>query len=156
LDSIGEIAEQRSLAEQWAKTLKSDWPEGSKEYADGRAIYIEAKASYDGWIEQLKFDIISGNTPDKTSHRAKLDEAIKKAEDFINYMKALDTASLPVDGTPTPIKAAWKLSVVTVAIEAILDAGLKIWEAYHNAEQQRKQEIINLLDGLKWKSFQDL
>lgn len=150
LDAVRLIAEERSKAEEWAKVLKSDWEKNTVEYEKGETLYIDAKASFDGWLDQLKLDIVADRTPEAGQYEASLKKAVEKSQTFTQYVQTLKYSS----EKPMP-QIRIGIGIDTI-VEAIVGAGVKIWEAYRDADAERKQQIINVLNELKWKSFEEL
>ena len=62
-DAIGVLASERSLAEQGAAFVKGHAPDD----IDAHALYAQAKAAFDGLIEQLLADVAQGDDPQVTA-----------------------------------------------------------------------------------------
>lgn len=86
LEGINSIAKEKSKAEDWAAVLKRNWKPGAPEYKRGQELYIDAKAEFDGWVQQLKVDLQSGKSRSAKEHEKRLAEPVKKAQAFIDYV----------------------------------------------------------------------
>ena len=143
LNGFERIAEHKSKAEQSALTIKMSWASGSIQYKEGKALYNDAKASFDVWIERLRFDLMLDNDIAKSEHYTKsLHETAKKSEAFVTYMTKASVR--PLAAEPTSI------------IGVLSAAGMEIWMEYTAAQKGRKDEILEILGQLKWKHFGDL
>jgi len=68
----------------------------------------------------------------------------------------VETLRQPLE-TSTPLPPAIIVEVgIDTIVEALVGAGVKIWEAYRDADVEMKQKIIKILNELKWKSFQEI
>ena len=61
-DAIGFLAKEQSLAENYAAILKEFGKEDLQIYAEAIGLYANAKAEYDGLIEQMKYELQTGKT----------------------------------------------------------------------------------------------
>ena len=48
------------------------------------------------------------------------------------------------------------IAAVPALVKALSDAGISIWNEYRTAGKQRRDEIRDQLDHLKWHAFADL
>lgn len=137
------IAQHKSKAEQSALTIKTNWLSGSKQYKEGEALYDDAKAAFDVWIERLRFDLVLDNDVQRSEHYTKsLHETAKKSEALVSYVTKASAKPLTVE----PIGV----------IGALSDAGMRIWKEYRAAQKERRDEILQVLGQLKWKNFRDV
>lgn len=142
-NGIEQIAEHKSKAEQSALTIKTNWAKGSKEYKKGEALYTDAKAAFDGWIERLRFDLLVGNDIKKSEHyRKSLRETANKSKALLSY--ATKASARPLTAEPLGMMGA------------LSDAGIKIWKEYRAAQKEKRDEILEFLAQLKWKNFKDV
>lgn len=137
------LAEHKSKAEQSALTIKMSWASGSIQYKEVEALYNDAKAAFDVWIERLRFDLVLDNDIATSEHYTKsLHETAKKSEALVTYVTKASARPLAAE----PISIIGTLS----------DAGMKIWKEYKAAQKGRKDEILEILGQLKWKHFRDV
>lgn len=141
-EAIGVIAKERTRAEHWGSTLKRNYAKDTKEYKKGEALYVEAQAAFDGWIEQIKFDLRAGNDIEKSDqYKKSLKEAAEKSQIFINYVEVLTTKGG---------------ELIPLVLNALINAGREIYDEYRREKERRREEIIKNLDQLKWKSFDEI
>ena len=48
------------------------------------------------------------------------------------------------------------IAVAPELIDALIKVGKTIWQEYRNVGKERKQEILDQLDTLKWKAFHEI
>lgn len=59
-DGIKMISEYKSKCESLAKRVKSDYTKNTEQYNKAYTRYINAKAGFDGWIGELKYNVTQG------------------------------------------------------------------------------------------------
>lgn len=144
-NAIGTISEKKSLVEGNVSQIKNYFSKNTEQYKKANKLYIEAKAAFDGWIDQFKFDL-TANTDIATSDKYKksLNKASEKGDVFLKYADSIIFKE-------TKSKAV--ITAVTSILPFLTDAGIKIWEQYRMAAKERREEIRKDLDNLKWKAF---
>lgn len=136
------IGKQKSRCVQWAKKVKSDYSKNTGQHQEANSLYIDAKAAFDGWIDQLKFGLtVNAIFNESERYKASLLEASEQSEAFLKYVK-----SLPLYQTKS------KFFIVDV-LPSLTEAGIKLWEEYRKARKERREEIKRELDNLKWPDF---
>ena len=70
------LAEEKTLGEQGASLLNQYAKDNQALYVQGIMLYAQAKAKFDGLIEQLKADLVDGRRPDKSPG---FEEALQRA-----------------------------------------------------------------------------
>ena len=147
-NAIGTISEKKSLCEGRARQIKNYYSKDAEQYKEANKLYIDAKAAFDGWIEQFKFDL-TVNTNITTSDRYKesLNKASEKGDIFLKYVDSL---------TSEKTKSIAAIATVTSILPSLTDAGIKIWENYRKAKEEQRKEIKKDLDNLKWKAFDEI
>jgi hypothetical protein len=151
-EAIGLLAHEKSAAEQYAVILSTIAKNDTVLYLRGFKLYADAKSDFDELLAELRFDLQSGQDPARS---AKFDEALKGAAEkrvaFTAFVSGeVDRLQGARPGLPDVIKAVPEL------VTAISDAGLKIWNAYHGANKERRDAIMNELERLEWRSFAEL
>jgi hypothetical protein len=139
--------------EEYGYVLATIGKADTAKYARGILLYANAKADFDGLIEELKFDLINGQDPATSSKFARmLGAAAAKRIAFTDYV------TKDVVGGITGARPGLPdvLTVVPDLVKAITEAGLSIWEAYHDATKERRDAIIDELGHMEWRSFADL
>lgn len=148
IEGIGVAAESKSKGEQWAGKAKKDFAVNTGEYQKVNALYIDAKAAFDGWIVQLKIGLTAGgNINDSDAYKNALQKASEKADAFFKYVTALYEKDVKIKATP---------AIIAAILPSLTDAGIKIWQEYTRAEEVRRKEIKKELDNLKWQSFEEI
>lgn len=143
-DGIQKIAEARSKCEQWGSIVKKDFSRDSKEHQKTNALYINAKAAFDGWIDRLKFDLTAdADITNSDTYKKALEEASEKSNAFVKYVTELHQS--------TKTK-----SFIAEVLPSLSDAGIKVWQEYRKAKEEQRKEIKKELDNLKWKEFDEL
>lgn len=152
-EAVGVLEKERSAGEQYAVILATVGRKNVDAYVRGIQLYADAKSNFDGLISQLRFDLIDGSDPTKSAKfSAAPDAAAKSRIAFTNFVS--DEVVGKTEGAKPGLIDVGK--VLADVVTAITDAGLKIWDAYHNASKERREAILNEIDHLRWKSFADL
>ena len=144
-DGIRLIAEQRSKAGDWARILQREWSKTTPAYRQGEALYIDARAAFNGWIEQLKLDLQAGRRLDQSSqYQQTLQRAVDKSEAFIRHV--------------SEHRSSYHVAAFPIAdlIVGLTDAGIKVWQEWQRADQAQQERLKRELDGQKWRPFDQL
>lgn len=148
-ESIRILAREQSLAEGYANLLKEYGKKTPEKYARGIELYVKAKAEYDGLIEQMRYHLTKGQPLDE---KGEYGQIIKNAADqriaFTNFVSDEIIGKEQGRRFPVPV-----FTTVKELASVLVDVGKAIWEEYHKAVTQEKQEILTQLNSLKWKSF---
>jgi hypothetical protein len=152
-DAVGVLERERSAAEGRAVILASVGRKDVNRYIRGIQLYADAKAEFDGLIAQLRFDLINGSDPAQSPQfAAALHSAAEKRIAFTDFVddQVVGNVEGARPGLPDVVK------VVPDLVKAITDAGLAIWDAFHKANKERREAILNEIDHLRWRAFADL
>jgi len=153
-EAIGFFAKEKSLAKSYAEIIVEFKKENIDYYGKGVLLYANAKAEYDGLIEQLKANLIRdeelGGSPD---FQAKLKKAAETRVAFTSFVSDKFIRDDPQRKNPLILAA---IATVPELIDALNKVGKSIWQEYRNVSRERKQEIINLLNTNKWKQFHEI
>lgn len=142
------LSKLKSQAEQWTKELKKKYRSGSAEYKKARALYFDAKASIDGWIDQVKTDIIAKRDIRLSKGAQEFqDEATEKAQRLVEYLNQL-FAQGAFPGGGAIIADAAKTFANTVS--QIL---LEFLKAKETNKKERLEGVAKQVEGLRWKPF---
>ncbi len=142
-DAVGVLEKERSAAEQYAVILATVGRKNVDAYVRGIKLYADAKSDFDGLISQLRFDLIEGHDPTKsTKFAAALDSAAKSRIAFTNFVT--DEVVGKTEGAKPGLIDVVK--VVPDLVTAITDAGVKIWDAYGKASKERRDAILAEID----------
>jgi hypothetical protein len=152
-NAVGVLERERSAAEGRAVILASVGRKDVNLYIRGIQLYADAKAEFDGLIAQLRFDLIDGSDPAQSpKFAAALHSAAEKRVAFTNFVddQVVGNVEGARPGLPDVVK------VVPDLVKAITDEGLAIWDAFHKANKERREAILNEIDHLRWRAFADL
>lgn len=150
-DAIDTLSQERGYAEFGAGILKA--------YADddieGRRLYAEAKAAFDGLIEQLLADLAQDRDPTLSpAFSETLDAAVSKRLAFSQHVDEIIKSKLPKGAKPGLADALAKAP--GQVIKALVDGGISIWREWHGAGKDRRDQIAERLEALRWKPFADI
>ncbi|MBI5552656.1 MAG: hypothetical protein HY911_14205 [Desulfobacterales bacterium] len=152
-EAIGFLAKEQSLGESHAMILKEFGKEDMHLYAEGIQLYATAKAEYDGLLGQLKYDLSNDRSVDTSAEfQRKLKTAADQRVAFTSFVTEKVIRNEPDRKNPLAIAA---IAAVPELVDGLSKAGISIWQEYRNVKASRQKEILDQLDGLKWKSFQD-
>ena len=144
---IGILSKYKSSAEGQAEILVVLAAENEitkDEYRKGQSLYVEAKAVFDGWIDQLIFEVQSGKTtllsPQVESMQL---EARVKGEAFTKYAQKLFLGDLRGGVGDGFLNAFGSLK----------EAALSILKGFSKVSPTDQPEVIKRLEGYKWPEF---
>ena len=150
-ESVGVLAEERGLAEHGASLLKRYAPEDM----EGRALYAQAKAAFDGLIERLLADLAQGHEPRASAElRTRLDHA---AERRLAFSRRVDEALRRV--LPEGAKEGWEEAVARTAGEVVarLFEGLAgVWRKWRAGGAERRRDMAARVEAQRWKAWADV
>jgi hypothetical protein len=152
-EAVGVLAHEKSAAEQYAVVLATVGKKHMGPYLRGVTLYADAKADFDGLIEQLRFSLREGRDPTTSDKFSKaLRGAAEKRVAFTNFVSSdvIGKIEGKKPGLPEVISAVPEL------IKVISDAGLAIWAVFRTAAKEKQDAILGDLDRLKWSPFAEL
>jgi hypothetical protein len=150
-EAMGTLGQERSYAEFGAGILKTYAPAD----IDGRQLYAQAKAAFDGLIDQLLTDLAQNRDPTLSPmFRERLDAAVNKRVAFSQHVDQAVKAKLPEGAKPGLIDALAK--VPAELIKELFAGGISIWREWSGANKNRRDQIATRLEALRWKPFADV
>jgi len=153
-EAINHLKKEQSQAETYAVVMNVMKPVGTTDlnkYARGILLYGDAKAEFDGLIEQMKAELMSGNAPETSpKFEQVLHNAVDRSVAFKTYV------ANEFVGTDEGKKGLGKVLLGKDLLPLLIDTAKGIWTEYREASKERKQEILAQLDALKWKPFHEL
>ena len=151
-DAIRLFAHEKSAAEQYGVILVTVGKDNVGLYVRGIRLYADAKAEFDGLISELRFDLQNGQDPAKSAKfNAALQAAAEKRVAFTSFVSdQIDKLPGARPGLPDVIQAVPEL------VTATTNAGISIWNAFHQARKESRDAILNELDHLEWRPFSEL
>jgi hypothetical protein len=150
-EAIYTFAREKSAAEQVAVLLKENAVNDASKLSRGTLLYADAKAAFDGLIEQLEYDLQGPNSPQASAtFDSRLQTAVQKRVAFVSYVA--DDVLPPVrPGSKGPlgdiIKGGGDL------IKALSDAGVTVWREVRNVNKDKRDDVRAQLDRQKWRQF---
>ena len=158
-EAIGYLKKEQSLAESYAGLLKGFGKQDIATYARGIQLYAEAKAEFDGLIEQLLVTLRQGESPDTSAtFQQKLEKAANRRVAFTDFI-AQEVLSKVPEGTRSLaaiLKIAGAIGSVKELVTALKDAGMGIWQGYRQSNEQERTAIVSQLEALRWKPFEEI
>jgi hypothetical protein len=151
-DAVQVLAREQSVAEQYAVILDRLGRNDPSRYVQGIVRYTDAKADFDGLIEALKTDLIEDRD---LASSAKFADALHAAAE----KRVAFTAFVTNEIVGANAGARGSLPIVPGLpdlITGLTKAGISIWREYRAAGKEKRDEIRDELDHLKWKSFADI
>ncbi len=152
-DAFKVLGREQSLAEGYAFILKESGKEDFSKYAEGIKLYADAKAEFNGLIELMKKKLNKGEPFDESPE---FDNTLKTAVDnrvsFTNYIsEEIIGDDKGTKGFPVAI-----IGSASELFKVIMDAGISIWKEYRSANETRRRELLDQIEGLKWKAFHEI
>jgi hypothetical protein len=150
-EAIGALGEERSTAESGAALLKRYAPQD----IESRALSAQAKASFDGLIEQLLADLAQNRDPQiSQAFRERLEIAATKRVTFSERAAQVLNARVPVGAKP-----AWLAAIAAIPadlVKALFEGGIAIWREWRGASTERRKQMTTQIEALRWKPFADI
>jgi hypothetical protein len=147
---IGVLSEYKSNAEQHAQILVGLATEEDitkDEYRKGQSLYAQAKAGFDGWIDQLIFVVQSGKTQLLSPQYESIQmEAKAKGDAFTKYVQEQFLGN-PRGEVGDAFKSVFA---------SINDVARGIVKGFSNVSPTDQPEVIKKLEGYKWPEFRTI
>jgi hypothetical protein len=142
-DGIGVFGKYKSIAENQADLLvrlEADNEITKDDYRKGQSLYAQAKAEFDGLIDQLVFEIEFGAKATLPSiSEAILEKAIEKGDEFLNFVdeQAHGTEDMTRGFGSKTIRCIFDLIVAAIT----------------NGSSTEQLDLIKKLEEYKWLKF---
>lgn len=151
-DVMRVLAEEKTLGEAAVSLLNQYAKDNQTVYVRGIVLYAEAKAKFDGLIEQLKADLADDRRPDQSPlFQQALQQASEKRQAFFDFVVHEVTPSTTgTKGIEQGLAAA--VALIPVGTEA----AVKIWREFRDGKAARREEIRRQLEAQKWLAFERL
>jgi hypothetical protein len=150
-DTMNALRQERSYAEAGVAMLKAYVADD----IEGRQLYAQAKAAFDGLIEQLLADLAQNHDPTLSpTFRERLDAAVTKRVAFSKHVDLVVKMRLPEGAKPGLIDALAK--VPADLIKELFAGGISIWREWRGASKDRREQIATRLEEQRWKSFAEI
>lgn len=152
-DAVKVLAEERTFAESGAGLLKTYAKDDQAALIEGQKLYAEAKARFDGLIEQLLLDLVEDRSPeDSPEMKVVVDAAVETRLAFSRH----------VDATLPDLEGGKNILVDALAkgageiVAALIDGGIKIFETYQGASLVRREAIATRVEQQRWRAFSEV
>jgi hypothetical protein len=142
---IGPMAKGKTQMEKAASYIKERYKINTPPYDETEKKYNMVQADYNGWLAQLKLYISQGKKDIKPVIE-EFEPISKEVEGFVKYVYAL---------TPTT-KSKISVMGVSIDLEGIVGAALKLWDAYKKSKEEGRKKIIAIIDTQAWKDFKEI
>jgi hypothetical protein len=153
------LKKEQSLAEGYAGLLKGFDKQDRAIYARGIQLYAEAKADFDGLLDQLLAVLRQGESPNTSAaFQQKLEKLANQRVAFTDSI-ANEVLSKAPEGTRSLaaiLKIPGVIDGVTQLVTAFKDAGRAIWQGYRQSGEQERAAIVSQLETLPWKPFEEI
>jgi hypothetical protein len=158
-EAMGYLKKEQSLAESYAGLLKGFGKQDVATYARGIQLYAEAKAEFDGLIEQILASLRQRESPDtSTAFQQKLEQAANRRVAFTDFIAQEVLSKVPEDtkSLATILKFAGAIGSIKELVTALKNAGMAIWQWYRQSGEQERAAIVSQLEALRWKPFEEI
>jgi hypothetical protein len=158
-EAMAQLRKEQSLAESYAGLLKGFGKQDIATYARGIQRYAEAKAEFDGLLEQILAARRQRESPDTSAaFQQKLEQAATRRVAFTDFI-AQEVLSKVPEGTRSLaaiLRIPGVIGGVTELAMALKDAGRTIWQGYRQSGEQERAAIVSQLEALRWKPFEEI
>lgn len=148
-DEIRILDSERRLAEYWASVLKLRSPIGSSDLEQGKTLYEQGRTANATWIDGFESGLVLLDFQiNRKSEAAKLEVAVEARKKFTRFAEQVDSKfreQPPLLSTSGP---SW--------LESATDILVKVAKAYKHANDQRKAKLVERLNAVRWKGFDDI
>jgi hypothetical protein len=150
---------EQSLAENYAGLPKGFGKQDITTYARGIQRYAEAKAEFDGLIEQLLAALRQREPPDTSpAFQQQLEHAAQRRVAFTEFIRQEVLSKVP-EGTRSLaaiLAIPGVIGGVTELAKGLKDAGAAVWQAYRESAEQERAALLGQLEALRWKPFEEI
>ena len=155
--ALGLMKREQTLGEANAGLLKTFAKDDIPIYARGIQLYAQAQADFNGLIATLKAELTTqGELQGSEEFAGRLQQAAEQRVAFTDFVedKVLSQTEQGTKSLAGAIGGADVIGDVAELITALTDAGLDIWREYRAADSAHREQILDQLDGLQWRSFE--
>jgi hypothetical protein len=148
------LGEEKANSEEMARLLHAYVGNDVAKEAGGIKSYSAARAAFEGVIEELKSDVNRAHSPANGPElKTVVEAAVTKSHQFASYVDE----NLPKEGAARgPIDIISILAGSDKLLKVLVDAGIAIWDKFHERSEEEKSKIGTQLEQLRWKSYSEL
>ena len=146
------LGQEQSIGESYARFLHEQGRADAGTYAQGILLYAQAKAAFDGLIEETKSCLTEGiELTEVEGLEKRIEAAVNQRAELTDYV----TEKVVGDTRGTKFGLGDLLKPAELLKELI--NGLQVlWQEYRAVQDTRRTELRQQLDALKWKPFHEL
>ncbi len=146
------LGQEQSTGESYGRFLHAHGRADPGVYAQGILLYAQAKAAFDGLIEETKGYLTEGIALSEVEGlNVKIDAAVKRRSEFTDYVT--DQVLGDTRGTRFGLGDLLKPAEL---FKALLDGLQVLWQEYRTVQDTRRTALRQQLDELKWRAFDEL
>lgn len=139
------MAKGKTQMEKAASYVKERYKINTPPYDETEKRYNIVQADYNGWLAQLKLYISQGKKDIKPVIE-EFEPMSKKVEGFVKYVYALTLTT----------KSKISFMGVSIDLDGIIGAALKLWDAYKKSKEEGRKKIIEIIAEQAWKDFKEV
>jgi hypothetical protein len=148
-DLVGQLARERSYAEQGAALLKT-WMKKPSAVLQGQRLYADAKTASDEAIAYLAAALAASEEPNQDKAlRQKLEAAAEKRLAFSHYVDA----SLDALAGKKNVVADALTKTAGEVVKGLIGAAVDIWKVNQATDTVRRETMRHQVEAERWRSF---
>ena len=151
--AVDQLAREKTLAEACASILKTFADGAPMARVQGERLYARAEADMDGLVRLLIADLASERSPaDIPELRQRLEAVPRQRQALCRHVDAAVGTALRQQ--PGRTSAAELLAQGSSdSAEFMIDAAVRIWQAYREADQVGRATIIARIEAVRWLPY---
>ncbi len=143
MDNAGQLRSQAKQRVLLVKLANQQATISDNDYQSAHSLYETAKDSFDMWINQIQADLKSGRSVDNPdAYNALVENASTQSKNFIDHVDQL------LQIVPR--------SAETRNVEAFVTAGIELVQTIQKIDRQKRLQLTDELEALRWQAFDDL
>lgn len=145
-DAVSKASELRDSAQYWAKRVKrrKGLPQSAVVGAEQR--YEDARAAIEAWRLGLKTELALRQLEPSEAQTERLRRAADKVAHFIGFAEGLLSRGGPATAVPVAM-------IASVAGD-LIDTTLRLMKYYREGRTEERDQVLKVVDELKWKQFE--
>ncbi len=154
--AVGTMKREQTLGEANAGLLKTFAKNDIAVMVRGIRLYARVQADLNSFIETLYAELIVHGEPEQSEdYAAILQQAANQRMAFTEFVeeKILSQSEEGSRSMAAVLGSGDLIAGIAELVTALKDAGLDIWQAFQNADEKQQKQILDQLDSLKWRSF---
>jgi hypothetical protein len=154
--AVDQLAHEKTLAEGCASVLKTFADGTPMARVQGERLYARAAADMEGLVRLLIADLAGERSPaDMPEFRQRLEAVPKQRQALCRHVDA--TAGTALRQQPERASAADLLAQgSSVSPGFMIDAAVRTWRAYREADQIGRASIVARIEATRWLPYSDV